>query len=152
MPAKIAGAMFRGRQGWVASSSTSRGSAATTAAAAYLAAATTLNATRTPAYKRLCNTATNAAVKACTAQSVTDTEKFLTAISAITFPPAMQADVSVLISTDTKAAQIANTLSQEDAPSYDSAELDALAAAGHAASAAAGVVRHDLGLPPVPPI
>jgi hypothetical protein len=64
----------------------------------------------------------------------------------------MQADVSVLISTDTKAAQIANTLSQEANPGADSVDYNALKAVVNDSAAASGVVRHDLRLPPVPSV
>jgi hypothetical protein len=124
-----------------------------TAAAAYLAAATTANvATDNPQHKATCNSATIANNKACYAQEFTLEEQFLTTISAITFPDSMKADVSALISANTKEAQLDNTLSQEANPNADTLDYNALKGVVNDASAASGVVRHDLGLPPVPPV
>jgi hypothetical protein len=123
------------------------------AAAAYLAAATAANtATDNPQHKATCNSTTIANNKACFAQGFTIEEKFLTTISAITFPDSMKADVSALISTNTKEAQLDNTLSQEANPGADSVDYNALKAVLNDSAAASGVVRHDLGLPPVPPV
>jgi hypothetical protein len=123
------------------------------AKAAYLAAATTANAaTASPQHKATCNSTTLANNKACYAQDFTLEEQFLTAISAITFPDNMKADVSALIATETKQAQLENTLSQQANPNADILDYNALKAAGNDSTAASGVVRHDLGLPPVPPV
>jgi hypothetical protein len=75
-----------------------------------------------------------------------------TTISAITFPDTMKADVSALISAETKQAQLENTLSQQANPNADTLDYNALNAAGNDSTAASGVLRHDLGLPPVPPV
>jgi hypothetical protein len=64
----------------------------------------------------------------------------------------MKADVSALISADTKQAQLDNTLSQEANPGADTADINALKAVVNDSAAASGVVRHDLGLPPVPSV
>lgn len=123
------------------------------AAAAYLAAATAANtATDKPQHKATCNSTTIANNKACFAQEFTIQEQFLTTISAITFPDSMKADVSALISTNTKEAQLDNTLRQEANPGADSVDYNALKAVVNDSAAASGVVRHDLGLPPVPPV
>jgi hypothetical protein len=122
-----------------------------TAAAAYLAAVGPYNAgLSAPAFKALCTSTRESDIKRCWAQGFTLGEAWLTALSAITFPPAMSADVSALISTKTKSTQIANSLSQEANPGLDTAENNAATTAANDSTAAAGVVRHDLGLPPVP--
>jgi hypothetical protein len=123
------------------------------ASAAYLAAATTANDSNTPQIKALCKSPTRIAdIKTCWAKSFTTAQKFLTDITAITFPDSMKADVTALISANTKVAQLANTLSQQDDPTADTIDYNAYNAAANDAAAAAGVVRHDLGLPPVPPV
>jgi hypothetical protein len=62
----------------------------------------------------------------------------------------MKADVSALISASTKTAQLESTLSQQNNPNADA--LDYTAWRTDDSTAASGVVRHDLGLPPVPSV
>jgi hypothetical protein len=120
---------------------------------AYLAAATTSNTSiDAKQLKALCKSTRIADIKSCWAQNFAIGEQFLTAVTAITFPDSMKADVSALISNDTKTAQLENTLSQQDDPNADTLDYTAWSTASNDGTAAAGVVRHDLGLPPVPPV
>jgi hypothetical protein len=59
---------------------------------------------------------------------------------------------SALISAYTKTSQLENNLSQQANPNADTLDNNALNAAINDAGATSGVVRHDLGLPPVPPV
>jgi hypothetical protein len=121
------------------------------AASAYLAAATASNAAiHAPGHLALCKSLSERDIQKCYAISFTAEEAFLTAVSAITFPPSMTADVSTFISTWTKVAQIDDGLSQEANPGTDTTNVNAETTGANEASAAAGVIRHDLGLPPVP--
>jgi hypothetical protein len=123
-----------------------------TARATYLAAASAANAAYNAQYKALCKSTRIADIKSCWAKGFAIEEQFLTAVTAITFPDSMKADVSALISAYTKTAQLANTLSQQDSPNADTLDYNAYNAAVNDGTAASGVVRHDLGLPPVPAV
>ena len=120
-----------------------------TAAAAYLAAATKSN-TATDAANALCPGASPpvAQLTACyTALSAVE-KQFIQDIFAITFPPEMKADVDALISSNTQLESAYNGLAHN--PTTDYADAATINTQGSAAVAASGVMRHDLGLPPVP--
>jgi hypothetical protein len=121
------------------------------AAAAYLAAATTFNAADDAASK-LCpgNTPTTAQLTACYGAYYTADQAFIQAIFAITFPPEMKADVDGLIKAETQVASADDSIASSSDPNSDYADFATDRTAGNDEVAAAGVVRHDLGLPPVP--
>ena len=75
-------------------------------------------------------------------------DKFLAGLYAIVFPVEMKADVNALIAAETKVAAAEHALAQSSNPSYDQADYTAVHSNDEVA--AAGIVRHDLGLPPVP--
>jgi hypothetical protein len=117
-----------------------------TAAAAYLAAANTANAAGNAAYKT-CKAATSLAqAKSCWSQTEAVDRAFLTTIFGIAYPPSMKVDVDAQIAAETKvvsdeAAMAANP--------NDNATYAAFNTEGTVETAAANIVRHDLGLPQV---
>jgi hypothetical protein len=68
-------------------------------------------------------------------------DKFRRAVSAITFPASMKADVGALISAYTKVSQLASTLSNQANPNADTLDSNAFHAASTDATAADGVDR-----------
>jgi hypothetical protein len=122
------------------------------AAAAYLAAVTTLNAAPGQAGDKFCpaTLTTNAQEKTCYSAIHTAEQAFVQAVFAINFPPEMKADVDALIKADTSAESAANSIATSSDPSTDIADYNSLQQAEKDGTADSGVIRHDLGLPPVP--
>jgi hypothetical protein len=120
-------------------------------AVAYLTAATTSNAASDAAFK-LCpgNSPTAAQLKACYGADYTAEQAFIQAIFAINFPAEMKTDVDALIKANTQEASALNGLAGSSNPNSDYSDAGTLKTAADAGVAAAGVIRHDLGLPPVP--
>jgi hypothetical protein len=118
----------------------------TNAAAAYLAAANTINTASDAIYKT-CKTFTSLAQgKACWSRYEAVSRAFLTTIFAIAYPPSMKADVDAQITDETKVVSDEATLA---ANPNDNAAFAAERTDGSAETAAANIVRHDLGLPQV---
>jgi hypothetical protein len=121
------------------------------AATAYLAAATAYN-TALDADNKLCPgpNNTNAQVTACYGAYYKADQAFQQALFAINFPPGMKADVNAMISADSTQANTENSIATSSDPNNDYSDFTALTTASNNTSAAAAIVRHDLGLPPVP--
>ena len=121
------------------------------AASEYLAAATTYNAAIDAASK-LCPgaTDTNAQLAACYSGYYKADQAFQQAVFAIRFPPGMTADVDALITACSLQTQADYGIATSPDPNGDYSGIAADNTAAANASAAASVVRHDLGLPPVP--
>lgn len=120
----------------------------TTAAAAYLAAATAGNAAGDAINKAYPKTFTSLAqAKHYWSQYEAVDRAFLSTIFAIAYPPFMKADVDAQIAVETKVVEDDSELavSPNDNAAYAADNTDSTAA-----SAAANIVRHDLGLPQVP--
>ena len=111
---------------------------------------TPLNAQDAALVKGVCKSfRTNAQWKACYSKLVPIDQKFLDGLYAITFPTSMKSDIDALISDETQLLEDDTILATEPDPSQDTTTYDAENAIGNAGTAAAGVVRHDLGLPPI---
>ena len=78
-----------------------------------------------------------------------DTQKELDDLLNIQFPPEMKSDVDGLIKAMTAEVNDFNALSQDSGAALNQ-DASQLQADGNAHSAAAQIIRHDLGLPPVP--
>jgi hypothetical protein len=103
--------------------------------------------TASDAIYKTCKTVTSLAqAKTCWSRSEAVERAFLTAIFAIAYPPSMKADVDAKIAGETKTVSDEATLA---ANPNDSAAFSADRADGSAETAAANIVRHDLGLPQV---
>jgi hypothetical protein len=120
------------------------------AAQAYLALVTPLNAQDDALVKGVCKSfTTNPQWRACYSKLVPIDQKFLTGVYAITFPASMKSDVDALITDETKLLSYDTTLAEEASPNLDTTTYNAESAISTAGSAASGIVRHDLGLPPI---
>ncbi len=120
------------------------------AANAYLTAANAYNAA-VDTGGRLCpgTSSTNAQLKACYTAFCNADQVFQKALFAITFPPGMKADVNAIISADAAETIADCGIATSPDPNADYSDFAASTAAGNAAAAAASIVRHDLGLPPI---
>jgi hypothetical protein len=122
-----------------------------TAGQQYLALVAPLNAQITALDKGACKTyTTNAQWHACYSKLVSLDTAFLAGFYKIVFPASMKSDVDAAISAYVKLQSLDSTLATEPAPNQDVAGYNAQRAAGADGEAALGVVRHDLGLPPLP--
>jgi hypothetical protein len=122
-----------------------------TAAQQYLALATTLNAQETTLGNGACKSFTTTVQwHACYSQSLPLDHKWLNGLYMITFPSSMMSDVNAMISAETKVLSFEASLADSPNPSADTSDYNGDNTATSDAQAAAGVVRHDLGLPPVP--
>jgi hypothetical protein len=121
------------------------------AATAYLAEAVKFN-DAIAAASTLCPGPTNTAaqLKACYGALYTAEEAHIQAVFAIKFPAGMKADVNQLITTNTQVASASEGLSTSSDPATDDTDLASVNTEQNASTAAAELVRHDLGLPPVP--
>jgi hypothetical protein len=118
------------------------------AAAAYLAAANKGNAAYTALGKTACGatTYTVSLGKSCWPKWAAIEQTFLTVIFGINYPASMKSDVDGQISTETKLIGDESTLAANPA---DATAHAAYQADSTAQTAAANIVRHDLGLPQV---
>lgn len=119
------------------------------AAAAYLQAAPTANAANDQINKGQCGASSwpSAAVAtSCWKQYLAVDQTFLNAIYAINYPPEMKSDVDAQISAETKVVSDETTLEAD--PTNTTAQ-NSLQTDENAQTAAANIVRHDLGLPQV---
>jgi hypothetical protein len=119
------------------------------AAAAYLAAATTVNAASAALNKTACgaSTYTQSVAKSCWPKWIAQDQAFLTAIYGIKYPASMKSDVDSQISAQTRVVADDTALA---ADWLDATAGAAVRADDAAETAAANIVRHDLGLPQVP--